>query len=130
MRVLASAAIALIASLLAGSAVTVLLAEWAAADQSYIIAFIAVLPVSMIVTAILLLAGAVAIEPRRGITAATKVLLAGIAILLAAVSVLEIFDSASSTVAWRAVRFHSALALSWAAMVVIQWLAFRWRATR
>jgi len=127
MRVIGTAAVALIAALLVGSAVAVALAEWVAADESYIIAFITVLPVSMIATAAFLLAGAVAAEPRRGFAIAGKLMLGSIFVLLAIACVLEIVDGAGGAITRRAMRFHAALALSWFAIVATQWLIFRWR---
>ena len=127
MRLFVTILLALILSWLGGSAAALLLAEWARGDESFILAFMAIPLVGLVALAVFLVAATRPVPP-RALNSAAAAMMGVLALILVGLSVLELFDNGTFASAWRGVQLLIGIVGSGAAIILIQWAVFRWRA--
>ncbi len=126
MRLFVTILLALILSWLGGSAAALLLAEWARGDESFILAFMAIPLVGLVALAVFLVAATRPVPP-RALNSAAAAMMGVLALILAGLSVLELFVNGTLASAWRGVQLLIGIVGSGAAIILIQWAVFRWR---
>lgn len=126
MRLFVTILLALILSWLGGSAAALLLAEWARGDESFILAFMAIPLVGLVALAVFLVAATRPV-PARALNSAAAAMMGVLALILAGLSVLELFVNGTLASAWRGVQLLIGIVGSGAAIILIQWAVFRWR---
>jgi len=124
MRLLVTLALALVLSWLGGSAAAMAAAEWARGDESFVLAFMAIPLASLVAAVILLIAST---RSPRALLVSASVMIGLLALLFAALSVLELFVNGTLASAWRGVQLYVAILGSCAVVVIVQWAVFRWR---
>lgn len=126
MRVVVTVVLALILSWLGGSAAATLIADWARGDESFIIAFMAI-PLAGLVAAVVFLVASIRPVPAPAINRVGIATIGLLALLFAALSVFEIFVNGTLASAWRGVQLYIGIFGGIAAVVLVQWLIFRFR---
>ncbi len=126
MRLVVTVVLALILSWLGGSAAATLIADWARGDESFILAFMAI-PLAGLVAAVVFLVASTRPVPALAINRVGLATIGLLALLFAALSVFELFVNGTLASAWRGVQLYIGIFGSIAAVVLVQWLIFRFR---
>lgn len=125
MRLVLALFLALLGSGLAGFLVATILAEWAGADQGYIIVFFA-LPVVIVVAALTFAVSWASATQRRTIGGAAVALAVIVALAFAGLSAMTLGADVESWVKWRDMQLVITIGASALAVVAVQWAVFRW----
>lgn len=125
MRLLVTLALALVLSWLGGSAAALFAADWANGDESFILVFMAIPLASLVAAAVFLVAST---RSPRALLVSGSVMIGLLALMVGALSVLELFVNGTLASAWRGVQLYIAITGSCAVVVIVQWMVFRWRA--
>ncbi|HHZ08213.1 MAG TPA: hypothetical protein GX405_05470 [Rhizobiales bacterium] len=125
MRLVLALFLALLGSGFAGFLVATVLAEWARGDQGYIIVFFA-LPVVILVTGVVFAICWASSTQRRTINGAAIVLAVIVAFVFAVLSAMTLGSGLERWMIWRDMQLVITIGASAMAVVVTQWLIFRW----
>jgi hypothetical protein len=124
-RLVLALLLALIGSGFAGFLVATILAEWAGADQGYIIVFFT-LPIVIVVGAVVFAACWASATRRRTINGAAIALAAIVAFAFVVLSAMTLGSGLERWMIWRDMQLVITIGASALAVVVAQWLVFRW----
>ena len=125
MQLVLALLLALIGSGFAGFLVATILAEWARGDQGYIIVFFA-LPIVIIVAAVVFAICWASATQRQTINGAAIVLAVIVAFAFALLSAITLGSGLERWMIWRDMQLVITICASALAVVVSQWLVFRW----
>ncbi len=125
MRLVLALLLALIGSGFAGFLVATILAEWAGADQGYIIVFFT-LPIVIVVGAVVFAVCWASATRRRTINGAAIALAAIVAFAFVLLSAMTLGSGLERWMIWRDMQLVLTICASALAVVVAQWLIFRW----
>ncbi len=125
MRLVLALFLALLGSAFAGFLVATILAEWARGDQGYIIVFFA-LPIVIVVAAIVFAICWASSTQRRTINGAAIALAVIVAFAFAVLSAITLGSGLERWMIWRDMQLVITICASALAVVVSQWLVFRW----
>ena len=124
MRLVATAVIALLLSVIAGALVWVLIGVAMHASDAFVLFLLFILPVAIVCAVIFLVAWARP-EPARAINRSALTLLVLFAVLLAGASALELVSAPTPTIGYRGVELMAAGFVTFAAVAIAQWAVFR-----
>lgn len=125
MRLFLALVLGLVGSGLAGSFVAAVLSEWAGADQGYILVFFT-LPIIVIVAVIAFAIAWANAAPRRAINVAAVVLTILVGLIFAVLGAIALGSGLDGAKIWREMQLVMTIGASSLAVVVVQWLIFRW----
>lgn len=125
MRLVLALSLGLVGSGFAGFLVATILAEWARGDQGYIIVFFA-LPIVILVAAVVFAICWASATQRRTINGAAIALAAIVAFAFAILSAVTLGSGLERWMIWRDMQLVITIGASALAVVVTQWLIFRW----
>lgn len=125
MRLVLALLLALLGSGFAGFLVATVLAEWARADQGYIIVFFT-LPIVIVVGAVVFAICWASATRRWTINGAAITLAAIVAFAFAVLGAITLGSGQERWLIWRDMQLVITVGASALAVVVTQWLIFRW----
>lgn len=125
MRLFLALFLGLLGSGFAGFLVATVLAEWARADQGFIIVFFA-LPIVILIGAVVFAVAWASSTQRRTINGAAIVLSILVGFVFAVLSAITFGSGMERWMMWRDMQLVITIGASALAVVVTQWLIFRW----